>query len=145
MDSELIEVMTFKRLKNNDWEISRLCTKLGISIIGGANRLLSAFRKDIDFNILISYCDMGTFTGKVYYNLNMRLIGITNPNFYYVNYNNIMGESGRIDRHKFQKHKLPETETGSGSEIMLKNKYLRIYNSGNYKFILDHQQKTVYK
>ncbi len=133
-ENELVQIMSFKRIKDNDWEISRLCSKLNISIIGGASRLFKHFIKDYKILNIISYSNNDYFSGKIYEKLGMNFIKETEPNYFYIDRENTI----RLSRQKFQKHKLVKQgydENKSESQIMLERGYLKIYNSGNKKFL----------
>lgn len=134
-ENELVQVMSFKRIKNDDWEISRLCFKLNTRVIGGVSRLFKHFIKNNKFDSLISYCLRDYFNGNVYETIGMKFIRSTPPNYYYFKPN---GSNIRLSRQKFQKHKLVKKMSGNKSEreMMLEMKYLRIYNSGNFLFSL---------
>ena len=131
-DSELVSVMSFQKYKDH-WEISRLCTKLNLSIIGGTERLWKHFLRNNEIGKVITYSNRDYFTGKIYERLGFKLEKITKPTYWYVN-----SHFGVLSRQSCQKHKLikqgydpKETEY----EIMLKRNYYRCRNSGNYKFI----------
>ena len=131
-DNELVSIMSFQKHKDN-WEISRLCTKLGLSVIGGTERLWKYFLKNNEVDKVITYSDRDYFTGAIYKRLGFGLEKITEPSFWYTNsYYNI------ISRQKCQKHKLIKQgydPNKTEHEIMLERGYYRCYNSGNYKFL----------
>lgn len=79
---ELVQVMTFgtpRYNKHYQWELLRLCTAPGKSIIGGASRLFKHFIKDINPTSILSYCDRSKFTGDVYTKIGMTLHHISPP------------------------------------------------------------------
>ena len=134
LDDELVSVMTFGRSrydKKIDWELLRFCNKAGYSIIGGASKLLKAFRRENDGSI-ISYADKRRSTGDLYKTLGFELSHESKPNYWYWKNNSMKLES----RIKYQKHKLEKvldkfddglTET----ENMYENGYRKIYDCGN--------------
>lgn len=127
-EDELIQVMSFKRVKDNDWEISRLCSKLNTSVIGGASRIFKHFLNNNEFDSLISYSLNDYFDGGVYKNLGFEFVKETKPSYFYV------VDRNRLSRQKFQKHKLIKDgydKEKSGDQIMLERGYYKIYNSGN--------------
>lgn len=68
-DGELVEVMTFGRPrynKNYQWELLRLCTKSGLTVIGGTEKLFKHFIDKKSPESVISYCDLSKFSGKIY-------------------------------------------------------------------------------
>ena len=79
---ELVEVMTFGRPrynKNYEWELLRLCTVAGKSVIGGASKMFQQFIKDADPTSILSYCDRAKFTGRVYQKMGMKLHHVSEP------------------------------------------------------------------
>lgn len=72
----LVALMTFgtSRFKQSEQELLRYCCKQGLSIIGGAGKLLSHFRDNYDKDI-ISYCDCDISDGKMYRALGMQEVG----------------------------------------------------------------------
>jgi len=80
--SELVEVMTFSKArynKNYDWELLRLCTKRGYSVVGGASRLFSRFTQTVNPQSVVSYCDRAKFSGSVYKQIGMTLHHTSSP------------------------------------------------------------------
>ena len=78
----LIQLMTFGKPRYNaayDLELLRLCTDFRYKVVGGAERLWSAFRKQQPNASVISYCDLSKFTGDVYTRLGMTLSYTTPP------------------------------------------------------------------
>jgi len=71
--------------------------------------------------------------GPSYEKLGFKLEKITDPGFWYTKGNY------KENRQKFQRYKLlekyPEYKDLSTEEIIIKLKYLKLYNSGNWKFI----------
>ncbi len=86
-NNTLIAIMTFKRIKNNDYEMSRYCVRWEYRIIGGASKLLKKFKNEIEFDKLITYSDNRYFTGNVYAILGFIFDGETGPNYWYINQN----------------------------------------------------------
>ena len=82
LDSELLQVMTFGKSrydKQHDVELLRLCTKPGITVVGGASRLFSYATSEYGLHNIISYCDLSKFTGDVYEKMGMTRIRTTPP------------------------------------------------------------------
>jgi very-short-patch-repair endonuclease len=99
--NELVMVMSFRKprfSKIADYEILRLCSKNGVSVVGGASRLFSRRPSDS----IVTYADRRFSDGKVYEKLGMNLVSINKPAYHYTkDYTTLM------HRMKFQKHKLP--------------------------------------
>ncbi len=129
---ELKEVMSFSKNIHGVWEISRLCTKLGLSIIGGANRLFSSFVAEHNPDLVISYCARDLFSGVVYRKMGFLLESTTTPRYWYIN-----KEMDYLSRQSCQKHKLVSmgfSVDKTESSIMKERGYYKCYDSGNLKF-----------
>ena len=75
-EEQLVQIMTFGKPrynKNYQWELLRLCTKMGYYVVGGAERLFKHFIKMQNPESVISYCDVSKFTGDVYLRLGFKL------------------------------------------------------------------------
>lgn len=146
-ENNLVSVMTFSlpsaskagKKKDYDWELNRFCSLLDTVVMGGANKLLAAFRKDYPKDRIITFCDLRWGNGKVYENMGFKFLYRTRPNYYYI------GESTNWERkHRFgfTKQKLislfSETDiTLTEKEIALKNGLFQMYDCGHLKFILE--------
>lgn len=136
-DNELIQIMTLraKDKKNKIFEIGRLATKVGYSVIGGAERLFKNLQKMVDFNEIISYNNMDKFTGEVYERLGMKYESISIPYGWIID--------GRyLPRYATQKSKLIKqgfNKSKSESEIMRSEGFEKIYFTGVSKFVLKNK------
>ena len=137
LNDELISVMTFDkpRFTNKyEYELLRLCTKSGITVVGGAEKLFKHFITDHKPKSIISYCDISKFTGSIYLRLGFKtnISMLSQPNYVWF---------GRdvISRYAAQKHKLLDIGLGEYGntevEIMHNLGYNRVYDCGNLKLI----------
>jgi conserved hypothetical protein len=131
---ELIQIMTLrvKNKKDKTWEIGRLATRVGYSVIGGAERLFKNLQKMVDYKEIISYNNMDKFTGEVYERLGLTFESITIP--YGWIRNNVY-----LPRYQTQKSKLIKQgfdKNKSESEIMRDEGFSKIYLTGVSKFVL---------
>ena len=132
---ELVSIMTFGKPRfdsNYDFKIIRYCTKSGITIAGGAERLFSNFVNTHKNASIITYSDISKFTGNIYLKLGFNVVKITEPGYVWVPaHNNV------ISRYKTQKHKLLSQGIGNinqtEDQIMSNLGYYKLYNSGNIK------------
>lgn len=138
-NDELIQLMTLrvKSKKDKLYEIGRLATKIGYSVIGGAERLFKNLQKMIDFQEIISYNNMDKFTGEVYERLGMKYESLSIPYGWIID--------GRyLPRYATQKSKLLKqgfNKNKSESEIMRSEGFEKIYFTGVSKFVLDKKEK----
>ena len=142
-NDELISVMTFchpcvakgGNSHSKNMEIDRFCSKLGVSIIGGASKLFKRYLTDNDPECVISYCDIRWGNGSVYSNMGMTLEHQSKPNYWYLKKSE--GFSKRYHRYSYRKQQLlkeynhPEmTENQLAVHLGMD----RIYDCGNLKF-----------
>lgn len=134
---ELIGVITFGKPRfntNHEYELVRLAWKSGIVVTGGAEKLFSYFIRKYNPTSIISYCDIGKFTGGVYDRLGFKFADppITKPNYSWVNLQNQVQT-----RYKTMKHLLIAKGYGNlgntEDEIMKTLGYFKIYDSGNMR------------
>lgn len=122
------------RFNGNEIELHRYCVKSGVRIVGGFSKLLKNAMDSIKINRLVSYVDIGHFDGSGYKAVGFKEIGLTTPNYVYVD------EEKVLSRYQCQKHKLPQL-LGEGYcpeltewENMYINGFAKIEDCGNYKF-----------
>ncbi len=138
-NEELFSVMTFVKSrfdKKMEWEMSRFCNKLDITINGGASKLFSHFVKTYNPKTVVSYSDRRYFDGHLYLSLGFRFIHNSPPNYHYIidNYQNIQ------NRITWQKHKLQKKlqifdPNLTEWENMKNNGFDRIWDCGNSKWV----------
>lgn len=129
-DQELIQIMSFKNIKKDVMEISRLCSKMGISVIGGASKLFKHFINNNDFTEVITFADISLFDGNVFEKIGMEYVRDTEIRYWYVNKGNMI----RVNRYSVQKHKLVKEgfdKNLSESKIMEKRGFLKINGCRN--------------
>lgn len=81
-DNELVECMSFGKSRYNrnyTYELLRLCSKTGVSVVGGASKLFKLATQQLELDSIISYCDASKFQGKVYEAIGMNLVKKTKP------------------------------------------------------------------
>lgn len=135
---ELVQVMTFGKPRFNtecEYELIRLCTLSGHKVIGGAERLFKHFLREYNPNTVISYCDIAKFTGGIYGRLGFTANreSLTSPNYVWASKNEVLSRY-QTQKHKLIKHKLG-TEEQTEDEIMDSLGYLKVYDSGNMRYI----------
>ena len=136
-NDELLGVMTFGTPRfdsSAEYELIRLCWKPDTVVIGGTAKLFKYFTSKLSPKSIITYCDIGKFSGKTYSNLGFSRISITEPNYVWVN----PQTNDVLTRYQTMKHKLIEKGIGyineTETEIMERLGYYKIYDCGNMKF-----------
>ena len=138
-DDELLEVMSFGKARYNkkyEYELLRLCTRHGYSVIGGASRLFKHFTDNYTPESVISYCDYSKFTGDVYEKIGMTFDKLSKPTIVYCDFKmNVINESMLM---RYGVDNLLHTNYGPGTdnrEMIIKHGYLPVYNCGNLIYV----------
>jgi len=137
-NDELVSLMTFdhfegrKKMKDDEWNLSRFCNKINYNIIGGASKLLNYFTNKYKPSRIISFSDMSWSLGNIYYNLGFEVKNISSPNYSYL----IDGK--RSNKQKWKKSnliKLGHDKSLTESKIMedFYGSY-KIFDCGQIKF-----------
>ena len=138
-DDELIAIATFGKSrydKKFEWELLRYSSKLNTTVVGGFSKLLKYFIKEYSPKNIMTYCDRSTSIGNLYIKTGFQLIGVTAPNYFYFKNSNV------YSREQFQKHTLKDkllvfNPSLTEYENMQVNGYDRVWDCGNYKFLLN--------
>lgn len=135
---DLMSVMTFSKSRYNkkiEWELIRFSSLKGVTVVGGASKLLKYFELNYKPKSIISYANRRWSDGNLYDKLGFSFSHFTKPNYFYFHNNNGELES----RQKYMKHKLRSLDNYSDNkteyEIMKENGFMKIYDSGNRVYI----------
>ena len=133
-NNKIVCIMGFNRHKKYSYECTRFCNMLNINVIGGASKLFKYFINKYKPNSVLSYADRRYSNGNLYEKLGFKLIGITNPGYFY-----IKGVQ-RYSRKQFQKYKLKKKLDNFNNELseaqnMFNNGYRRLWDAGHWKFV----------
>ena len=104
-NEELVSVMTFCKPrfnKNYEWELSRFCSKLNYSVIGGASKLFQYFLKKYNPKTIISYSNFSKTKGNIYSTLGFNQVRLSKPNYVWTRNLEV------LSRYQCQKHLLSE-------------------------------------
>lgn len=93
-DNELIQIMSFNRLRNNNFELLRCCTKFRYNIQNNYKELLNYFIQKHSPDLIIAHCNLDKFTGKTFEDLGFKLIQYKEPSI--TSYNNKMNKTRSI-------------------------------------------------
>jgi hypothetical protein len=131
-NNKLVSLMTFdrfegrKKMPEGEWNISRFCSNLNSSVIGGASKLLRYFIKKYKPSRLISYSDRDWSVGDLYFNLKFNKLYETKPDYKYI------FKGVRVNKSRFRKSKL-KTEL-TESEYMRNININKVWDCGKVKF-----------
>lgn len=127
---ELVEVAGFgkSRFKEGELELHRLCSALNTQVVGGFSKLL----KHSGVTSFVSYIDRSLYSGKGYLSTGCQLVGTTPPGYHYtkdgVILNRVACQKSRLSQ------LLPDYNPAlTEVENMINNRYLQIYDCGNWK------------
>ena len=138
-NDELVQIMTFGKPRMNkkyEYELIRLCSKMGFSVLGGASRIFKYFLNNYNPKSIISYCDISLFTGNIYSKLGFTYSHTSLPNYRYTkNYQTT------YPRQMFQKNKLSSVleifdEDLSEWDNMFINGWNRYFDCGNSVYVI---------
>ena len=129
-NSKLVSLMTFdhfegrKKMNQNEWNLNRFCSKSGLSVIGGASKLLSFFTKKYNPNRIISYSDKDWSKGELYQKLGFKKTHETIPDYKYL-----------IDFKRIHKSNFKKSITGISESNL---EFPKIWDCGKIKWELSH-------
>jgi len=143
-NNELVSLMSFGSLRislgqksiEGHYELLRFCNRLNTNVIGGASRLLKYFINEYKPLNVISYSDKSWSDGKIYKVLGFTFSHSSDPNYWWVDVKNCV----RHNRFKFRKDvlvKMGHDPKMTEIQIMHSMKYLRLFDCGSDKWILN--------
>jgi hypothetical protein len=138
-EGEMVSVMTFglsRFHKEKVYELIRFANKKGISVMGGASKLLKAFERKYKPPRLVSYANARWSDGGLYRNLGFKDKNYSEPNYFYFKKGDI---SKLQSRNVYQKHKLHKVlenfDPKKTEQInMFEHDFRRVFDCGNYVF-----------
>lgn len=122
--------------KNNAYELHRMASKIGISVPGGASKLISHLKNNFNINTLITYCDRSKSNGDTYSRLGFTLTKLSGPGYFWTDGTEI------ISRYKAMRKNLKKwlpsfNPVLSEAENMFNAGYRRYWDCGNIIFIME--------
>jgi hypothetical protein len=130
---ELLSAMSFSKVnisrKNLEWEITRFCNRIDVSVVGGASKIFKYFLKQFNPDKVITYADSRWSNGNVYGKLGFSFIRQTVPNYWYFKPN----ELKRIHRFSMRK-KDGEPKNMTEKELRFLDGFYHIYDYGSSKW-----------
>jgi G:T-mismatch repair DNA endonuclease (very short patch repair protein) len=149
-ESELVAVMTFSNKRagigkdrgSNSYELVRYVTSK--TVVGGAGKLLNAFKKKYNPALVYSYSDNRYSSGSLYKTLGFDLEKENKCGYWYYD------PSSKKSYHRFKFTKFRLVEMGFDStlteyEIMKNLGYMRIWDCGTRTWILTSSAETIVK
>ena len=145
---ELVSVMTFGKPRVNmgtkdkktQWELIRFCSKLNTRVVGGASKLLKYFIKTYHPISIESFSSNDISDGELYKKLGFVSDYKYNQSYWYIE----PGTLKRYHRSSFSKQQIVKRgwkdkvdSSWTEKEVMKEHGYFCIYDSGQFKWILD--------
>lgn len=138
-EDELVQVMTFskerfsRKNKESSYELLRLTSKRGLTVVGGASKLLKAFQNSNYYPIEIkTFADFSKGTGESYIKMGMSYEGFANMNAYYssITTNEAYKTTEITNKYKREYEALNQTQ----KEFMNNRGFYRINDAGHKIF-----------
>ena len=141
--NELVSLMTFSRMRNTIgasidcpdecWELSRFCSRLNTTVIGGASKLFKYFVEKFDPDEIRSFSDRAHTKGTLYETLGFKYAHTSDPGYMWVSIKTDVGYA----RNNAQKQNiktflndenidLSKTEV----QIMEEHDFVQVFDSG---------------
>lgn len=115
----------------DNYEISNLCWKSNIRVVGGTSKLFEYFKRNYSHNTVKTTLDLSKYNGNAFSLIGFEIEYITEPD--YIWYNIQLNEI--IQKENIEKQKLIElglgTEDSTVEEILESIGYTRIYDCGS--------------
>jgi len=144
----LVSVMTFDKSRftmgkksydtEQTWELSRFCSLLNTSVIGGASKLFKYFIRNYNFDKVVSFSDRSHTRGSLYETLGFQEVNRSDPNYVWVRYSDDI----YYNRVSCQKRNLPkllnepdlDIENQTEKQIMVTHGFVQVFDSGNIRW-----------
>ena len=143
-NNEIKMLTTFGRPRfsnSYEYEMLRMCNRLGFNVVGGASKCLRYFTNKYKPRSIVSYADSAKFIGDTYNKLGFKFVSRTPIGYKWANGREV------ISRYKTQKQELINKGLGIESEteadIMHRLGYFRVYDCGNEKYELIMEEDSL--
>lgn len=146
--NELVSVMTFNKIRNTigytgqvGVELSRFCSSLNTSVVGGASKLFTHYLNNIhsdELGKIISFSDRSHTRGNLYSKLGFLPVSGSNPGYVWVN----MVDDSYYNRVSCQKRNLQrlfndtsiDVDNQTERQIMESHGYAQVFDSGTIRW-----------
>ena len=128
--------VTRNGVAGRSYELLRYASLTGRRVVGGVGKLIARFAEDRNPDDIMTYADLDWASGKTYTALNFQQVAVAPPQVFWVHPD---------DNIRYYPHRLPsglteafdsQTDCVSFDDFMRNKGYIKIYNSGNLKYIL---------
>jgi hypothetical protein len=111
---------------------------LNVTVVGGASKLFSYFKKHYQFDEVISFADRSHVKGTLYEVLGFRVDSISEPTYCWADpitehrINRVSAQKSHIQ--KLFPNEDIDVENHTESEIMLSHGFVRVYDCGKVRY-----------
>lgn len=141
--NELISIMTFSKMRNTIgtgkdttpefWELSRFCSLINTSVVGGASKLFAHFCREYNPSVVRSFSDNAHTRGNLYKILGFNQLRRSDPGYVWVN----LKSDRAFSRNNAQKKNIkkflndPDIDISKTErEIMIEHGFVQVFDSG---------------
>lgn len=133
-NNELVSVIVFIKQNHGVYELNRFASSC--SVVGGFSKLLTHFKRNIDWNRIVTFADVTISDGDLYDQTGFSVDGIIPPDYKYV----INGK--RIHKFNFRHKQLAKKldiydDSLSEWQNCKNNNIFRIWDCGKKRYVLD--------
>ena len=142
-NNELVSIMCFEKARtglgnkdnsNDFYNLSRFCSRINLSVVGGASKLLNYFIKNYSPKNIITYADRRYSNGGLYKNIGFDELLTNPPSYSYFDQN----KGIRHHRFNYRKSRIIKLKwydiNKSVTENLIGQKIVKIYDCGTIKY-----------
>lgn len=138
-NGDLVSVMTFRRSRNNQQvELSRFCSKLGLRVVGGFSKLFKYAISVLNVDSIFSFSDNSYSNGDVYFKNGWELVEEIPPDYHIFYRGKVYHKSSFRKSELFRR--FPDVYNSSLTEWQMEDKIgaLRIWDCGKkrWKYVI---------
>ena len=117
---------------NKEQTISRLCTKSGYVVVGGASKLFEHVKHALSLTKVVTFADRRWSEGNVYRHMGFKMDKILKPDYSYHN-----GKQYRRSKQSLKKTPEERLSNLTERELRLQQGWRRIYDCGKVRYVWD--------
>jgi hypothetical protein len=137
-NNEIVAIATFRKdrfsANKSAFELIRFCTKRGISVVGGLDKLISNFQKRVNADIK-TFCDLTWGDGNGYLKSGFKLIKTLPPCCWYFDKHGTVSHRSKFQKKTLLKMLSLEESTKTEWQLARELNLNRFWDCGNLSFI----------
>ena len=124
-------------IANRSFELLRYASLMHHRVVGGLGKLIARFIEEVNPDDIMTYADLDWASGKGYQSLGFEQIAVTPPKYFWIH---------PAEMIRYYPHRLPsqladefhqQNRHINIDDFLKDNGYVRIYNAGNLKYLLN--------